>query len=120
MAFQTELIQSLLNNADRTAIEQVQGNITYATLLNRADAVTNALLKEGPGKEGTTVGIYLNDRCDMIATVIGILNARCVFVLLDGALPAERLQSIIHNLELSYLITSKYHQAPAIGQAKVL
>lgn len=105
MTFQTQLNKSLEANAHRTAIEHGDKKTTYAELLDRANAVTSFLLEQGLSKE-TVVGVSLRNRADLIAAMIGIANARCVFVLLDFLLPAQRLRSMIANLQPALVIQS--------------
>jgi len=105
MVFQQALIKSLREHGERTAIETDEERITYAELQRRADLITRFLVHEGIGKE-TLIGILMNDRVDMICSIIGIANARCVFVPIDGSLPHLRIVSMINNLNLSHVISS--------------
>ncbi|MEO5564600.1 MAG: condensation domain-containing protein [Chitinophagaceae bacterium] len=106
MFFQKELISSLHNNSGRVAIECESRKITYSGLLKTSDAITTVLLKQGLDNT-TTVGIFLDDRADLICSVIGILNARCIFVPIDPSLPGERIRAMIKELDLKYLICSR-------------
>lgn len=106
MIFQKELMKSLLGNSDRIAIDNGRQLLTYNSLLKAADKVTRFLLKRGLQKE-TIVGIQLNDRTDLICAVIGILNAGCVFVPIDGSLPRKRLTAMLNDLKLENIIVSK-------------
>jgi mycobactin peptide synthetase MbtE len=105
MTFQSQLIKSLEANRNRIAIEHGDKKLTYGELLDRANTVTDFLLKQGLQKEAV-VGISIRNRPDLIAAMIGVANARCVFVLLDFLLPAQRLQTMISNLNLSCIIQS--------------
>lgn len=106
MIFQHELIKSLRKNIKNTAIERGEEQISYSRLLNRANKITAHLLKENPEKE-TMIGILLQDRYDFICSIIGAMNARHVFVPLDGALPEKRLSTVLRDLNLQYVISSK-------------
>lgn len=115
MIFQKELIKSLETNAHRTAIENGDENISYTQLLNAANSITAFLLKQEL-KEGTVVGVDMHDRYSIICAMIGILNSRCVFVPIDSNLPEGRLASIIQNLDLRYIVTSKEKHYPGLQQ----
>jgi mycobactin peptide synthetase MbtE len=106
MIFQKELLKSLKANGNRIAIENNQDQISYAQLLLNANKVTDLLLTLSLEKE-TVIGIELRDRPDLISAIIGVMNARCIFVPIDGTLPQKRLEIIREELNLKYLISSK-------------
>jgi mycobactin peptide synthetase MbtE len=115
MIFQKELIKSLEANTHRIAIENGDENISYKQLLDAANTVTAFLLKQGLDKE-TVVGVDLQDRYSIICAMIGIMNSRCVFVPIDSKMPEGRLASIIQNLDLRYIISSKDKSHPGLQQ----
>lgn len=101
---QGALLKSFQLNRNKPAILQAEQALTYAGLLEKANKVTAFLLKKQLGKE-TMIGISLQNRTELIAAIIGVMNAGCVFVPLDMRLPGNRLGSMIGNLQLDYLIT---------------
>ena len=113
MIFQHELLKSLRQNIKRTAIDNGKERISYSRLLHRADKITAYLLQENPEKE-TMVGILLTDRYDFICSVIGAMNARYVFVPLDGSLPEKRLSAVLRDLNLRYVISAAHHPGVAV------
>jgi len=115
MTFQEELIQSLASNAGRTAIEAMEGRLSYDDLFDVANKITSFLLKRGIQKE-TLIGVQLDNRTDIIAFIIGIVNAGGVFVLIDRSLPGSRLSSMIKDLNLTYLISSRRSATLPDGQ----
>lgn len=115
MIFQKELIKSLETNAHRIAVENGDENISYSQLLSAANSITAFLLKQGLEKE-TVVGVDLQDRYSIICAMIGIMNSRCVFVPIDSKLPEGRLASMMQNLDLRYIITSKDKSHPGLQQ----
>ncbi|MBL6448219.1 amino acid adenylation domain-containing protein [Fulvivirga sp. 29W222] len=108
MIFQTELIEKLKAGADHKlqAIKTAEKEVGYAELLSTANKITAFLLSKGATDEAI-VGVYLKDRCDIICAMVGVMNARCVFVPIDEKLPEARLEKMSENLNLKYLITSK-------------
>lgn len=104
--FQNELIHSLKRNCDRIAIEFEDQSILYSELLNASNKITSFLLHKNIEAE-TLIGIKLEKKTDIIFSIIGVCNARCVFVPLDSSLPESRLSDMIDNLDLKYVISSK-------------
>jgi mycobactin peptide synthetase MbtE len=105
MIFQHELLKSLRSNSKKNAIESAGKALSYAELLNAADKVTVRLLNEGVRPQ-TMVGIQVIDRIDLICSIIGVLNAGCIFVPIDGTLPEKRLAAITQDLDLNYMISA--------------
>src|SRR5579872_1798072 len=104
MTFQQELNKCLQAHGPLTAVEYPCGNISYAALAARAGTITRWLLAEDPG---SVIGILLHDRVDLIASIIGIANARCIFVPLDPALPKKRLDVMLKDLRPTCILCSK-------------
>ncbi|HTI10447.1 MAG TPA: amino acid adenylation domain-containing protein [Puia sp.] len=111
MTFQQELRKSLRAHGPEIAIEQAGKQISYAALSARADKITRFLLA---GEAGAVIGILLSNKVDLIASIIGIANARGVFVPLDGALPEKRLTVMLNDLRPSCILSSR-SDAPAPG-----
>ena len=105
MVFQKELINSFIINAGRTAIESGDRSISYSQLLQISNAITQYLLNKKLHKQ-TIVGIQISDRANLIAAMIGVINAGCVFVLIDNTLPANRLKGMLEDVNLSQVLTS--------------
>ncbi len=109
MIIQKELINSLKINGNKIAIEHGKKRISYSRLFDNANRITKFLLKQQLKSE-TVIGIDLQDRSDLICALIGTTNARCVFVLLDYSLPEYRINSIIKDLNLQYIISFRESQ----------
>lgn len=103
MTFQKELNGCLSAGGERPAIEQGSMVISYAGLRQAAARVQVFLEKSGL-PDGTVVGISMSNRIDMISAIIGVINARCVFVLIDGNWPPARLVHIFRDLGLEDVI----------------
>ncbi|HYE55000.1 MAG TPA: condensation domain-containing protein [Chitinophagaceae bacterium] len=105
MIFQKELLASLQRNSARTAIESGENNISYAALLDAANKVTRYLLSKYP-EAGTVTGVQLRNRAEIIIAMIGIFNARHVFLPIDDKLPEKRRTSMLQQAQPSFIITS--------------
>ncbi len=106
MTFQEELIKSARLNRTRTAIQSNDQAMSYAELFGLADKITKFLLNHGVTGEAI-VGVVLPDRVRLISSFIGIMNARCVVVPIDGSLPTTRLTSMFKDLDLQFIISSR-------------
>jgi mycobactin peptide synthetase MbtE len=104
MVFQTALLSSLSRNDSNVAIEIGTRKVLYRELLKSADQVTSLLLKNNLEKD-TIVGVMLYKRDEIIASMIGVMNARCAFVPIDPTWPAARIRTVIDTLKLQYIIT---------------
>ena len=106
MVFQEALNKSLRSFGKRTAIESDDGSFTFDELRVLSGRITRYLLDREPGPE-VVIGVQLSDQTKLICSIIGILNARCIFVPLNCDLPDRRLTAMIGDLNLKYLILSK-------------
>lgn len=118
MIFQKELLKSLEINSRQTAIEYEGKEISYSSLLSDANRITQFLLSKQLEEE-TVIGVDLRDKSNLICSIIGIVNARCVFVLLDRSLPSSRMDHLINDLGLQYVISAKDTHA-SLATAKLL
>lgn len=105
MIFQERLLECLESGKDLLAIDKGSEKITYQEVLKNANKITAYLLNKNV-KAQTFVGVELTDRLSIIYAMIGVMNARCIFVPIDGKLPKGRLEEQIKELNLNYLITS--------------
>lgn len=105
MAFQYELIKRLKTYGSRIAIDSGSELISYDQLNQQANRITSFLLNQHL-PEGTIIGVRLDEKTEIIYSIIGVINARCVFVMLDGKLPENRLNSMMDNLNLRYVISN--------------
>ena len=105
MTLQQSLLASLNGNGERTAIEFGDRKLTYSQLLLASGKVSSFLARSGAGA-GTLIGVLLQDRVEVIVAAIGIINAGCVFVPLDGNLPAARVETMLRDLDLRLILSS--------------
>jgi amino acid adenylation domain-containing protein len=70
------------------------GEVTYAELDRRAEAVARALRRRGVGPEAR-VGVCLERTPDLVAALLGVLRAGGTYVPLDPAYPRERIAAML-------------------------
>lgn len=104
MIFQEKLISSLKKGNQNIAIQSSMESITYLELLEKSNRLTKRLLHEELPK-GTYIGVILDGKTDIIVAMIGIMCAGHVFVPMDQALPNSKLQKMMEQLELEYVIS---------------
>lgn len=77
---------------------------TYAELVKHASVISNALCTRGIARNAL-VGICLERSPQMIAAVIGVLEAGAAYVPLDPSYPRERLNFMARDAGLALLIS---------------
>src|SRR5690349_5912582 len=83
----TECIRSRRN---RTAIVTQDRSISYGDLDQKSDAVRD-LLFSADIKKRSIVTILIEDTVELVAAIIGIIKADCIFVPIDPRYPANRI-----------------------------
>lgn len=94
-------VWSLFENQARlhpqqTAIVDGELEIDYQRLLQRANAIATALLASGVAP-GSLVGVCMNRRWELVATLLGVLRAGCAYVPLDPEYPRERVHYMLEH-----------------------
>ncbi|MGV9310239.1 amino acid adenylation domain-containing protein [Nonomuraea sp. NPDC003727] len=90
---------------ERTAVVAGTTRLTYAELDERAELVAAELRRRGTGR-GDSVGVCLDRDEGLLAAVLGVWKAGAIYVPLDPAYPADRLEFIAADAEMAQLITS--------------
>src|SRR4051812_22318636 len=89
-----EIIEMLIEcGKDRrhnTAIVTQDRSISYGELDQKSDAVRDLLLAAGI-RQRSIIAILIEDRLELVAAIIGILKAECIFVPIDPRYPANRI-----------------------------
>ncbi|RAM48051.1 MAG: thioester reductase, partial [Hapalosiphonaceae cyanobacterium JJU2] len=89
---------------EKTAIEHNGKQISYSDLNDITNRLANSLIANQLTK-GSKVALLLDDRIEMIISIIGTLKAGCIFVPLDPEFPEGRLRRIIADVSPNCLIT---------------
>jgi len=88
---------------DNTAIEYGNKYATYNALDKKSNYIANRILEAGI-KEGSFIGVLVEDKLELITAIIGIIRARCVFVPLDSDYPDIRIEQMLSASDLTYII----------------
>lgn len=99
-----ELFQAqVLNNPLKTALVFENEEMTYEALDIKSNQLANELLQQGL-VFGDKVGILSKRNFEMIVSILAILKAGCTYVPLDPSLPLGRLEHIISDSKISYIV----------------
>ena len=91
---------------ERTALAFGGDSLAYGELDRRANRLAHRLQRLGVGP-GRVVGVFLERSFEMVIGLLGILRAGGAYLPLDPEYPAERLEFMISDAEVSALVTSR-------------
>ena len=126
-AERTERIESAFVEAararpDDVALRAAGAPIPYSALAERARRIAAALLASGAAR-GDVVGLCLPRSPDLVAGLLGVLEAGAAFLVLDPAHPAERNAFVLERARPRIVVgdrASLDHLAPAGAAAEAL
>jgi amino acid adenylation domain-containing protein len=79
-----------------TALIDGRAEIDYQRLMARADSIAAELVARGV-EPGSLVGVCMSRTWELVATLVGILQAGCAYVPLDPAYPRERVHYMLEH-----------------------
>ena len=100
---QGQLKQCFETYKDNRAIEYGDKQASYEVLDQKSRYIANRIIRAGI-QAGTFVGVLLEDKLELIAAIVGILRARCVFVPLDSDYPDKRIEQMLSASDLAYVL----------------
>ncbi|MBQ6443319.1 MAG: amino acid adenylation domain-containing protein [Methanosphaera sp.] len=89
---------------DNTALVAGDVTLTYEELNKKANRIANALIKKGI-KAKSNVLVMLHRNSDLIASILGIWKAGCVYIPIDLEYPKDRIEYIYNNSQAEYIIS---------------
>jgi len=93
----SELIaKQMLTHPERIAIIDGETKIDYKSLIKRANEVAGAL-KNRKIQPQSLVGVCMKRSWELVATLLGVLQAGCAYVPLDPAYPQDRIKYMLTN-----------------------
>ncbi|XLS30527.1 amino acid adenylation domain-containing protein [Flavobacteriaceae bacterium M23B6Z8] len=90
------ITKQMLLNPEKTAIIDGEQRIDYQTLLEKAAQVAGTL-EVLAVKPQSLVGVCIERSWELIATLIGVMQAGCAYVPLDPAYPRERIEYMLSH-----------------------
>lgn len=112
---QQKLERSFARFKHHPAVEYGDTQLTYGELDKRTTHIAGRLLDRGLPAE-TFIGVLMENRLELIAAMIGILRARCVFVPLDTRHPQDRLKLMVLSTGLKVIICDRAGYARWTGE----
>ncbi|MCP4151045.1 MAG: AMP-binding protein, partial [bacterium] len=109
---QDKLERSIAKNPDAIAVRYGTKEITYRELGGKVASITRWIVKNNTPK-GSYIGIYMRNKMEIIAAMMGMLNAGCVFITLDTMLPVKRLETMIQLTGTRLMFTEGENQKNA-------
>ncbi|OZM72919.1 non-ribosomal peptide synthetase [Amycolatopsis antarctica] len=91
---------------DALALAGTGGELTFAELDARAEAVASALTARGAGPE-SVIAVAAGAGPDMVVAALGVLKAGAAFLPLDSGHPADRLRWITGDAGVRVLLTHR-------------
>ncbi|HLP47541.1 MAG TPA: amino acid adenylation domain-containing protein, partial [Candidatus Kapabacteria bacterium] len=116
--FQEKLNEISAKYPDHTAIEYDRKTLTYSQLDLRSNYVANWIVDQGITKQ-TFIGILIDERAELITTVLGIIKAGCVFVSLDSSYPDQRLETMMETTGMKIIMVDKTNNHRFAGNETV-
>ncbi|MCP5046095.1 MAG: amino acid adenylation domain-containing protein, partial [bacterium] len=98
------LTESLEKNRHRIAIQYGETCLSYRELDNRSNRIAHRLMTLGVNNE-TFIGLLIDDRVNLILSMLGIFKARAVFVPLDPVFPPARLEFMKETIGMEFIVT---------------
>eukprot|EP00899_Mesostigma_viride_P005971 jgi/Mesvir1/15375/Mv06571-RA.1 len=96
---------------DHVAVETETEQVSYHELQQRADALAR-IIRDAGVVVGGRVGLCMKGCAEMVVGMLAILKAGCAYVPLDPEYPAERVQGMVEDADISLLLTSPCQQPP--------
>ncbi|PKV50904.1 amino acid adenylation domain-containing protein [Aquimarina sp. MAR_2010_214] len=90
------IAKQMLEYPERIAIIDGETRIDYKSLMKRASEVAGELKSRGVESE-SLVGVCMNRSWELVATLIGVMQAGCAYVPLDPAYPQDRVRYMLEH-----------------------
>jgi len=81
---------------------------TFSEIDNAANSLGRALIEQGFQKQDRAI-IYLDNSCESVISIFGILKAGGIFVTINPAVKSRKLESILSDCSARVLITDSNH-----------
>ncbi|EAY25446.1 amino acid adenylation domain-containing protein [Microscilla marina] len=99
-----------LAHPTKIAIIDGETNIDYQQLIKRANEVAGELKNRGV-KPGALVGVCMHRSWELVAALIGVMQAGCAYVPLDPAYPQDRVRYMLEHSRAMATIVDDAHTA---------
>ncbi|WP_328968127.1 non-ribosomal peptide synthetase [Streptomyces sp. NBC_00239] len=97
--------------ADRPAVSDGSGTLSYAELDRRANRLAHALLARGV-RPGDRVGLLMERTAAVPAAILAVLKAGAAYVPVDLAAPADRAALVFGDTSVAVVLTDRPDRVP--------
>ncbi|WP_186646711.1 non-ribosomal peptide synthetase [Fluviispira vulneris] len=97
------IIETVRKYPNKIALIENNKEITYEELDKRSNQVANFINSQNLGCENF-IGVYLSRSIEAIIVILGVLKSGAAYVPLDPEYPKERIEYIIQDAKLNYII----------------
>lgn len=104
------IVQQMLVHPERVAIIDGETKIDYKSLMKRANEVAGELKNRGVEAK-SLVGVCMQRSWELVATLIGVMQAGCAYVPLDPAYPQDRVRYMLTHSRAVAAIVDNDHAA---------
>lgn len=80
--------------------------ITYQELERYSNQIARYLLNKGV-REGERIGIYMDRSTDLVAVMLAVLKAGCIYIPIDKTYPEERVRFMLADSEAGMMVTDE-------------
>ncbi|AOM78758.1 hybrid non-ribosomal peptide synthetase/type I polyketide synthase [Pedobacter steynii] len=115
-------VEQVGRNPEAVALSDEQRSMTYEELDQRSSQLANYLHQHVGLEKGKIVGLLIDREIDLIPVIFGVLKAGYAYIPIDVKHPLERINSIIEDSGLSFIIKSdhiQYAVATQIDQTSI-
>ena len=99
--------QQVGQNPDKIALRCKQGSLSYQALNDKANQLAHYLMENRGVKPETLVGVCMARSMDMVVAMLAIHKAGGAYVPLDPAYPAERIEYMLSDANLTTVIAKQ-------------
>ena len=100
------IAKQMLENPERTAIIDGKTKMDYKGLMKRASETAGELQSRGVAP-GSLIGVCMNRSWELVAALIGVMQAGCAYVPLDPAYPQDRVRYMLaHSRAVAAIVDS--------------
>ena len=96
--------EQAVRTPEAVAVESGEERLSYRELDRRANQLAHYLRARGVGPD-VRVGVCLERSSHLIVAMLGIMKAGGAYVALDPAYPEERLRFLLHDAQVTVLLT---------------
>ncbi len=107
-----QILQQASIRPQQLALTDGTDSWTYQQLLQQSSAIAARLQQHGIGR-GDRVGIYLDRRCVLVASMLAVWQCGAAYVPVDLHFPLVRQQMIVQDASLTLLLTRSQLATPA-------